>query len=143
MKRSIVLALVVAAVAVASGLDRVKAEPNLEKRSRLALEYANSEIDAARQAYNSGEMKKSNAALAEVRESVDLCVQSLDETHKDARKNPKAFKRAEIDIQGLVRRLKSLEDDFSVDDRGEILKTEQRLQEVHDDLIARIMTKRK
>ena len=143
MKLAIALALGFGAVALASGLDAIKAEPNLEKRSKLALDYANSEIDAARQAYSSGDMKGSTAALVEVRDAVDLCVQALDDTHKDARKSPKAFKRAEMDIREMIRRLRSLEDDFSLDDRGEVLKTEQRLQEVHDDLITRIMTKRK
>ena len=88
-------------------------------------------------------MKASTAALTEVRDAVDLSVQALDDTHKDPRKSPKAFKRAEMDIREMMRRLQSLEDDFSVDDRGEIFRTEQHLQEVHDDLITRIMTKRK
>lgn len=143
MRRYIALALVFAAIATGSGLDAVKAEPNLEKRSRLALDNANAAVDAARQAYSAGDISASNAALDEVRESVNVCLAALDETHKQARKSPRAFKRAEMDIGALVRRLRSLETDFSVEDRAEVLKTEQRLQEVHDELIARIMSKKK
>jgi hypothetical protein len=143
VKLGIVLSLAFASVSLASGLEAIKAETNLEKRSKLALEYANSQIDAARQAYSAGNLKGSTAALSQVCEGVNLSIDALDETHKDARRSPKAFKRAEVNIREMIRRLKSLEDDFSVDDRGEILKTEQRLQEVHDDLITRIMTKRR
>jgi hypothetical protein len=143
VKRSIGLGMALVAVTLASGLDAVKSEPNLERRSRLALDNANSAIDTARQAYAAGQWKESFSALIEIRDSVDLCLASLNETHKDARKSPKAFKRAELEIRELVRRLKSLESDFGVDDRSEVLKTEQRLQEVHDELIARIMSKHK
>jgi uncharacterized coiled-coil DUF342 family protein len=143
VKRSLLLGMAFVAVVLASGLDAVKSEPNPEKRARLALDNANSAIDSARQAYSSGDMKQSTEALNEIRTSVDLCLESLNATHKDARKSPKAFKRAEMDIRGLVRRLKSLETDFSVEDRAEVHKTEQRLQEVHDELIARIMSKHK
>jgi hypothetical protein len=141
--RSIGLALVFTAIALSSRLDAVKSEPNLEKRSKLALDNAHAAIDAARQAYSSGDLQGSNAALDEVRESVNLCLAALNETHKEARKSPKAFKRAEMEIAGLVRRLKSLETDFSLDDRAEVQKTVQRLQEVHDELISRIMSKKK
>ncbi len=143
MKRSIALGIALAAVMLASGLDSVKSEPNLEKRSKLALDNANAAVDAARQAYDAGHFKDSLSALNEVRDSVELSLASLNETHKDARRNPKAFKRAELEIRELVRRLKSLESDFGVEDRAEVLKTEQRLQEVHDELITRIMSKRK
>ena len=143
MKLAVAIALVMAGALLASGLDAVKAERNPERRSKLALDNANSAIDAARDAYSAGHLKQSNAALAEVRESVELCLESLDATGKNARKSPKPFKHAELEIRGLVRRLKSLETDFSVEDRGEVLSTEQRLQEVHDELISRIMSKRK
>lgn len=143
MKRTIGLGVAVATVLLASGLDAVRSEPNMEKRSRLALDHANGLIDQAREAYTRGETAQANAALAEVRESVNLCVDSLNATGKDARKSPKPFKRSEMDIRGLVRRLQSLEIDFSIDDRPEVAKTVQRLQEIHDELISRIMSKHK
>ncbi len=142
MKRAIGFGLAVVAVALASGLDNVKLEPNLEKRSRLALENANTAIDGARQAYTSGDFAHLTAELAQVRESVNVCLEALDATGKDARKSPKAFKRAELQIRELLRRLKSLDNDVSVEDRPEVQKTEQRLQEVHDELISRIMSKK-
>lgn len=143
MNRAVHLGLVFAAVALASGLDSVKQEPNLDKRCKLALEYANEAVDTARQAYTSGDSRHSLEALNEIRESVDVCLDALNATGKEARKNPKLFKRSEMQIRELLRRLKSLESDFAVDDRAEVTRTEQHLHEVHDELITRIMSKHK
>jgi hypothetical protein len=77
-------------------LAGVKTEPNLEKRSELALENANAALDQAREAYTGGDLAKLRMELDEVGDSVDLAYQSLEETGKDARRNPKFFKRAEL-----------------------------------------------
>ncbi len=52
--------------------DTWKTEPNLEKRSELALENASAALDQAREAYNAGDLDKMQLALSEVGESVDL-----------------------------------------------------------------------
>lgn len=143
MTRTTILGLTLLAGAWAMDLATVKSEPNLEKRAKLAMDYASGQVGAAGTAYSNGDMKAARAAVAAIRESVDLCQASLKATGKDARKSPKAFKRAEMDIRELLRRLKSLETDFSVDDRPLIVDTEQYLVEIHDDLIQQIMTKRK
>jgi hypothetical protein len=143
MRSVVVLALGMIAAVHAGDLAKVKTEPSLEKRSKLALENANADVDAASKAYQAGDVKGAFVAIRDIRDSVDLCRDSLRATGKDARKNPRAFKRAEMDIRELLRRLKSLETDFSVDDRAAILDAQQHLQEVHDDLIQQIMTKRK
>ena len=54
----------------AGSLLQVKAEANLERRSDLALEYANSALDAAREAYKSGDIDKTKSALDEVEQSL-------------------------------------------------------------------------
>ena len=82
-----------------------------------------------------------NRALEEVRESVNLSADSLDETHKHARNN-KYYKRAELKLRALLRRLSSFRDQVGVDDRKEIDSVHQRLQEVHDKLLAEIMSKK-
>jgi hypothetical protein len=143
MKQGILLALAAVLAVAGADLDTVKAEPNPEKRARLAMVHASEQLDTARKVYNAGDTKAAVAALAELGASVDLCHESLHATGKDARKNPKAFKRAEMDIRELLRRLNSAETDFSVDDRQPIMDVERHLHEVHDDLIQQIMTKKK
>ncbi len=131
------------AVMLASGLDAVKAESNLEKRAKLALDYANDAIDASRKAYSTGDMDATTAGLDQVREAAEVCLEALTATGKDARRNPRPFKRAELRINELLRRLKSLETDFGAGERAAVEKTQQRLLEIHDDLISRIMSKHK
>ena len=62
-----VLALLIAF----ADISAVKSEPDLEKRSELALANADHAIDEARQAYSSGNDQAQHAALNEVKESVE------------------------------------------------------------------------
>jgi hypothetical protein len=124
-------------------LDAIKAEPNLEKRSERALDNADREIDSARKAYAAGDLNSTRQALQNVRASVELSYDSLQETGKNPRRSPKYFKRAEVRIREMLRRLRGLEDEFSVEDRAPVQEVEKRLQEIHDDLLTGIMTKKK
>ena len=74
---------------LALDLISVRQEPNLERRSDLALDHANEALDAARDAFQANDTAKMQAALDEVTESVNLSYQSLEDTGKDARRNPK------------------------------------------------------
>lgn len=124
-------------------LSSVRSEPNLERRSELALEYANTAFDQARDAYSAGDVTRTEAALGELSESVDLAYHSLEETGKDARRNPKFFKRAELKTRELLRRLDSLRQTVSFEDRALIEKVRDRVAEVHDSLLHGIMSKKK
>src|SRR5260370_40769353 len=103
---------------LALDLASIKTEPNLERRSELALDYANMALDQAREAYNSGDVAKTETALGELQEAVDLAYQALSDTGKDARRNPKFFKRAELKTRELLRRLDGLHHSVSFDDRA-------------------------
>jgi hypothetical protein len=130
-------------LALAVDLAGVKSEPNLEKRSELALNYANSALDAARDSYNQGDYDKTKNELDQVEQSVDLAYQSLSETGKDPRRDPKFFKRAELRTRELLRRLQGLGETVSSADRGMVEKVRDRVSEVHDSLINGVLTKRK
>jgi hypothetical protein len=143
MAAPILLLCAFAGAALAGDLTAIKAETNLERRSDRALENADRSITVARDAYNAGKMSETKAALAETAESVQLSYESLVDTGKHPRQSPKHFKRAEVKVREMLRRLKNLESDFSVDDRGAVAQTEQRLQQIHDDLLNGIMSKKK
>lgn len=120
----------------------VKAEPDLEKRSELALANADEQIDAARQAYGTADMKAQQAALDEIRDSVETSYEALEHTNKAPRKS-RYYKRAELKVQALLRRLKSLRDDVNVEDRIAVESVMKRVQEIHDELLTEIMSKKK
>ena len=123
-------------------LGAVKAEPDLEKRSELALANADRAIDEARKTYNAGDRKAAQAALDEVSESVVLSYDSLQHTHSAPRKS-KYYKRAEQKLQGLIRRLSGFRDEVSFDSRQSVERVVNKLSEVHDQLITDIMSKKK
>ncbi|MGI8742911.1 MAG: hypothetical protein ACR2NN_10140 [Bryobacteraceae bacterium] len=125
----------------APDIAALKSEPDLEKRSELALANADRQVDAARDAYQGGDLKRMQAALEEIRDSVNLSAESLEQAHKKARNN-KYYKRAELKVRALLRRLSGFHDEVSAEDRKEIEAVRQRLQEVHDQLLAQIMSKK-
>jgi len=124
-------------------LAGIKSEPRLEKRSELALHYADSQLDAARAAYKKGDMDATRAALSEVEAGVRLSYDSLMATGKDARRNSGPFKRAEKATRQILRRLDSLGDLMSAVDRPAVEPAQRSVSEIHDDLITGIMGKNK
>jgi hypothetical protein len=134
--------LLLALLLAFADVSGVKAEPDPERRSDLALIGADKAIDAARQAYNGGDKEAQQAALNEVQELVNVSIESLESTHKAPRNN-KYYKRAELKVTALIRRLRSLRDETSFDGRQAVEAVMNRLTEVHDQLITAIMSKKK
>ena len=120
-------------------LKHVMAEPNLEKRSQMALSNALAAYKTAREAYEKGENDQVAAAITEIEESVDLAYTSLTRTGKDPRRSPKWFKKAEIDTRDLLKRLDAFDHEMSFSDRPMLEKVKLKVQQVHDDLLVGLM----
>lgn len=131
-----------AAQLYALDLGAIKKEPNLERRSDLALQYASSALDTARDAYAAGDVDKTGAAIEEVGSSVDLAYDSLEQTGKDPRRSPKFFKRAEMSTRQLLRRLDGMIESMSVVDRMAAEKVRGRVADIHENLLKGIMKKK-
>jgi len=127
------------AAALPASLKDVLAEPNLERRSKLALDNADAAYQAARTAYDAGNTTAVAANLHEVQESVEVAFASLQETGKDPRKSPKWFKRAEMETRDLLRRLDSFQQAMSFDDRASVDPVKAKVQQVHDNLLMGLM----
>ena len=127
---------------LAADLASIRQEPNLERRSELALENADVSLSAARSAYSSGDIEKTMSAIGDVRASVDLAYDSLTETGKDARRRPKFFKQAELTTRQLLRRIEGLRESMSFQDRQLLEAVENRVSEVHEALLTGIMGKK-
>jgi hypothetical protein len=132
-----------AAVAWPADLKQAQAEPNLEKRSKLALENAAAALQSARDAYREGDNDKTAALAAEVQVSVELAYTSLEQTRKDPRKNPKWFKSAEMRTRDLLRKIESFQQDMSFTDRPLLDKLKEKTQQVHDSLLLGLMEGKK
>ncbi len=140
---AIAITALAAAFPAHADLKRAMAEPNLEKRSRLALENARTAYQAARDAVQKGDMDQLKASAQEVQDSVDLAYQSLEQTGKNARSSPRYFKSAEQETSDLARRLDSLQQDLDYQDRPLLDKVKARVQEVHDSLLLQLVEGKK
>ncbi len=129
-----------AMLALALDLSAVKSEPNPEKRSDRALEYANAALDSAKSAYQEGRWEQTQAALQEIDTAVTLSYDSLVSTGKNPRKSSGAFKKAEKATRELLRRLSGFRDFMSAVDHPAVDPVVARVTEVHDQLISGIMT---
>jgi hypothetical protein len=123
----------------ADDLSKARAEPNLEKRARLALDQSAAALEAARSDYQKGDTDRVAADAAKIVDSVDLAFLSLNQTGKDPRKSSRWFKYAEIQTRGLLRKLDTLERDMSFADRPVLEKAKTEVQRVHDKLLLGLM----
>jgi Tfp pilus assembly protein PilX len=138
-----VMMVLVLVGAARADLEEVRREPNLEKRSKLALENADAALKAAREAYRAGDTMDTMMKINEVIESVDLAYNSLTETGKNPRKSPKYFKQAEMQTRELSRKLDDFQHEMSYTDRPSLDKVKLRVQEVHDELLTGLMEGKK
>ncbi len=127
----------------AADLAAVRQEPNLERRSQFAIDHAGAALDTARTEYQAGSLEKSAAAINETGDAVELAWQSLLENGKEARRDPKYFKRTELATRQLLRRIDSLAESMGYQDRPLAEKLRDRVNAVHDDLVNALMSKKK
>ncbi|MBV8895297.1 MAG: hypothetical protein JO051_02215 [Acidobacteriaceae bacterium] len=129
--------LLLATLASAQSLiSEIQAEHDPTKRSEKALTVADTAFDNAREDYNKGEIHKGDADLEIMMTALEECVSSLDTAHK-----AKNYKKAEMNVALLQRRLKGLLDDIALQERGWAEYTNRKLDELHDKLLDGVMRK--
>jgi hypothetical protein len=128
-----------AAVELRADLKQAMAEHDLGRRSKLALDNAETILKAVRAAYDRGDTEEVAPGVAEIVESVDLASDSLTKTGKNPRSSPKWFKQAEIQTRDLLKRLETFQRDMSFTDRPMLDQAKNRVQEVHDSLLLGLM----
>jgi len=91
----------------------LKVEHDPGRRSEKALVLAENDFDNARDLYEKGEIQKGDAQLEDMTNALNECVASLDLAHK-----AKSYKKAEMRVATLIRRMDSLVEDIEVQKRG-------------------------
>jgi DNA gyrase/topoisomerase IV subunit B len=117
-------------------LGEINQEHNPGKRAELALSLADESFDDARGFYDKGAMEKGDAALENMTNALNACVQSLAVSNK-----PKFYKRAELKVAYLQRRMNDLLEEMSVQRRGWAEQTKRRLEAIHDKILNGVMSK--
>ena len=134
--------VLLAGLTSAADLNGVKSEPDLNKRAELATDEADRDLDAARQAWQNGDWNKAMADLNELEQLTELAQTSLEETKKPPRNN-RHYKDVELKLRVLLRRLDGFRLAVDYDVRGDVNRIETQVQEVHDQILDAVMTKRK
>ncbi|MGH9662313.1 MAG: hypothetical protein ACRD96_27430 [Bryobacteraceae bacterium] len=132
-----------AALVLVFDLSAANSEPNLEKRSRLALVQAGKSLEAAREAYRAGGTQIVSSGLGEVVQAVELADTSLKQTGKNPSRSPKHFKHAEKEIRALVKKLDAFAHEMDAADRAAIDPARERLLRIHDRILLGILGKKK
>lgn len=119
-----------------SFLSELKSEHDPNKRSELALDFADEAFASAKTQYAKGEVHKGDALLDQMTAALEECASSLDSAHK-----AKYYKRAEMKVAYLQRRMQGLVEDLSADERGWAEITSRKVDEIHDKLLEGVMRK--
>jgi hypothetical protein len=114
----------------------LKDERDPGKRSERFLEAAEADFDSARAAYVKDDVHTGDAHLDEMISALQNCLSALEPAHKN-----RLYKKAELRVSSLQRRLQSLLDEISITQRGWAEQTGRKLEEVHDKLLEGAMKK--
>ncbi len=129
--------------AARADVAKIKAEPNLEKRSKAALDNAADALKQAREAYSQGNVKRTAELAKEVEDSVQVCADSLKSTGKNPRKSPKWFKRAEMQTHDLLRRIEAFHREMSFSDRPILEPARLKTQQVQEEMLLGVVEGKK
>lgn len=128
--------------AAVGALTSIEAEPSLERRSRLALEFAHARVRPVVDAYLGGDAEQARGSAREIASAVELSWASLEATGKHARRNPKHFKRAEIQTRKLAAALKEAQRELHYEEQRELDGLIAGIEEIHSKLLLAIMSRK-
>jgi hypothetical protein len=124
------LAAMLLGVPQSSPVESLKSEPDKVRRADKGLVLGESQFDAARSAFVDGKIDEGN-------EHLDWMIKALDDatTSLTAADKKRLFKRAELRVANLQRRMRSLLDEISIDQRSWADQTDRQLGAIHDKLL--------
>jgi DNA gyrase/topoisomerase IV subunit B len=134
------LGLLAAAFTVSSSaqsfLAELKQEHDPGKRVEMALSFADELFDSAKTHYQKGNIHEGDVALENMTTALNACVDSVATANK-----AKFYKKAEMKVAALQRRLSGVMEDLSVTERGWADQTARRVEEIHSKLLDGVMRK--
>jgi hypothetical protein len=122
-------------LAFAGQLDASPAQ-DPAKQAEVELSQAETAFDRARDAYQKGKVEEGDAGLDEMNQALSACAESLSAAHKS-----RLYKKAELRVANLQRRMSTLLEDIDLPQRGWAEQMNRKLEEIHDKLLAGAMRK--
>ena len=119
-----------------SFLAELRSEHDPGKRAEMALSFADESFDTAKTNYQKGDIHQGDVALENMTSALNACVESVAAANK-----AKFYKKAEMKVATLQRRLSGLMDDLNLTERGWAEQTARRVEEIHSKLLDGVMRK--
>ncbi len=94
-------------------------------------------------AYRQGLPEQARAMAARIVEAVELSLQALEASGKNARSRPKHFKRAEIATRKLARSLEGAQRQLIYDERQDLEPVIRRVEAINAEILSKIMETRR
>lgn len=116
--------------------EEVTSERNAGKRSEIAIDMADRSVDHVRAYYKAGQVNRAEEELDLISRLADECLRSTQEAHKS-----KYWKRSELKVAALTRRIQSLAQELDYTQREDANKLAVHLDAIHDKLLAGVMRK--
>jgi tetratricopeptide (TPR) repeat protein len=135
MRWSICLPLLGLLLAAPVCAEDWQGEKNLYKRAEKGLEVAEAQLDAARETYRNGDPYKAQAELEDSLETIMEAYQVIVDSGEDMRKRASRFKKFEIRLRGIYRKMEDHETQAEVLDRGPIERARQTVSKMQDKLL--------
>jgi len=140
---ALILHMVFLAAVTPTSLDQVRAEPNLEHRARLAVDFAFATEKDSEAAYSNGDLDGTKATINTVLQAVELARESFEQSGLSPGRNPRPYKYAELRVRELLVRLANLDRKMDSDERPMLDQPRARIQEIHDEWFEGIMGRKK
>jgi hypothetical protein len=125
----------------AADLETVKKEPDLQKRSNLALDVAMAALKEARalpaEGGSSADLQKDMDTMIA---AVELSLQSLRDTGKRPNKLTAYYKRGELKTHEMQKQMENLVQALAFDNRPPAEKAQARLNVLHDEFLFGVMS---
>jgi len=119
-----------------SFLAELKSEHDPGRRAEMALSFADESFDSAKTNYQKGDIHLGDVALDNMTSALNACVESAAVVNK-----ARFYKKAEMKVAMLQRRLAGLLDGLSITERGWAEQTARRVEEIHEKLLDGVMRK--
>ncbi len=139
---ALITILLLLAQAAPPSLDQIRSEPNLERRAKLAVEFAAAAERRAEAAYTAGNMASTASELKEMALGVELAQAAFSQTGKTPMRHPGPYKSAELKTQEILVRLADLEKRMDAEERAAVEGPRTKVQDIHDEWFDGIMRKK-
>jgi len=115
--------------------DQWQSERNLYKRVEKGLEVADGQLDEARKIYREGDPYKAQEQLKTALDTAMEAYQMIVDSGEDMRRRAGRFKKMEIQVRGIYRKLEDYHMQVDILDRGPVDRTRETLGKMQDNLL--------